>query len=107
PCAARTPTGRSRRPAPRPRALARCVRTMVHSRGGAGPLGRGPCRLPPGVCPGATRPSRGAACLRQGDRGPLWEDRIVPSTEERVIETICENLGVSREQVKRETSFTE
>jgi acyl carrier protein len=31
----------------------------------------------------------------------------VPSTEERVIETVCENLGVSREQVKRETSFTE
>ena len=31
----------------------------------------------------------------------------MPSTEERVIETVCENLGVSREQVKRETSFTE
>jgi acyl carrier protein len=38
---------------------------------------------------------------------PLWEDRIVPSTEERVIETVCENLGVSKEQVTRQTSFTE
>jgi acyl carrier protein len=38
---------------------------------------------------------------------PLWEDRIVPSTEERVIEIVCENLGVNKEQVTRQTSFTE
>lgn len=30
-----------------------------------------------------------------------------PSVEERVIEIICENLGVSREQVTRDTSFQE
>src|SRR3954451_13788657 len=39
--------------------------------------------------------------------GPLWEDRIVPSTEERVIEIVCENLGVNKEQVTRSTSFIE
>ena len=31
----------------------------------------------------------------------------MPSTEERVIECVCENLGVSKEQVTRNTSFTE
>ena len=31
----------------------------------------------------------------------------MPSIEERVIETVCENLGVSKEQVTRQTSFTE
>src|SRR5262249_30164203 len=41
------------------------------------------------------------------DRTPLWEERSVPSTEERVIECVCENLGVSKEQVTRQTSFTE
>lgn len=29
------------------------------------------------------------------------------STEERVIEIVCENLGVNKEQVTRSTSFTE
>jgi acyl carrier protein len=38
---------------------------------------------------------------------PLWEERIVPSTEERVIEIVCENLGVNKEQVTRSTSFIE
>ena len=38
---------------------------------------------------------------------PQWEDRIVPSTEERVIEIVCENLGVNKEQVTRSTSFIE
>jgi acyl carrier protein len=38
---------------------------------------------------------------------PLWEGSIVPSTEERVIEIVCENLGVNKEQVTRSTSFTE
>jgi acyl carrier protein len=32
---------------------------------------------------------------------------IVPSVEERVINIICENLGVNREHVKRETTFVE
>jgi acyl carrier protein len=31
----------------------------------------------------------------------------VPSVEERVIEIVCENLAVSKEQVKRETGFIE
>jgi acyl carrier protein len=31
----------------------------------------------------------------------------VPSTEERVIEIVCENLGVSKEQVSRSTNFIE
>jgi acyl carrier protein len=38
---------------------------------------------------------------------PLREGSIVPSTEERVIEIVCENLGVNKEQVTRSTSFTE
>jgi acyl carrier protein len=36
-----------------------------------------------------------------------WEEFIVPSVEERVIEIVCENLGVSKEQVTRATSFQE
>ena len=31
----------------------------------------------------------------------------MPSVEERVIEIVCENLGVNREQVTRQTSFQE
>ena len=31
----------------------------------------------------------------------------MPSTEERVIEIVCENLGVNKEQVTRSTSFIE
>src|SRR5205809_5262608 len=38
---------------------------------------------------------------------PDWEDRAVPSVEERVIEIVCENLGVNKEQVTRSTSFIE
>jgi acyl carrier protein len=45
---------------------------------------------------------------RRGGLGPRWEDRIVASTvEERVIEIVCENLGVNKEQITRSTSFTE
>jgi acyl carrier protein len=32
---------------------------------------------------------------------------MVTSTEDRVVEIVCENLGVSREQVTRSTSFSE
>jgi len=32
---------------------------------------------------------------------------IVPSVEERVIELVCERLGVNKEQVNRQTSFIE
>ena len=31
----------------------------------------------------------------------------MPSVEERVIEIVCENLGVNKEQVTRETKFLE
>jgi acyl carrier protein len=37
--------------------------------------------------------------------GPLSEGWIVASVEERVIEIVCENLGVSKEQVTRNTRF--
>jgi acyl carrier protein len=47
------------------------------------------------------------AVLRRHGRpsGPLWEDWIVASVEERVIEIVCENLAVNKEQVTRSTSF--
>ncbi len=32
---------------------------------------------------------------------------MVTSVEERVIEIVCENLGVNRDQVTRQTSFQE
>ena len=31
----------------------------------------------------------------------------MPSVEERVVEIVCENLGVNKEQVTRSTSFIE
>jgi acyl carrier protein len=31
----------------------------------------------------------------------------VPSVEERVVEIVCENLGVNKEQVTRNTKFIE
>ena len=34
-------------------------------------------------------------------------ESTVTSVEERVIEIVCENLGVNREQVSRQTSFHE
>jgi len=37
-------------------------------------------------------------------RGPK-EIPNVPSVEERVIDIVCENLGVNKEQVTRQTSF--
>ena len=35
------------------------------------------------------------------------ENQTVASVEERVIDIVCENLGVSKEQVTRKTSFIE
>jgi acyl carrier protein len=53
------------------------------------------------------RARRGPEPLRcRAPRG-RWEDRTVPSVEERVIEIVCENLGVNKEQVNRNTSFIE
>jgi acyl carrier protein len=43
-----------------------------------------------------------------GRPGPPWgRSFIVASIEERVIEIVCENLGVNKEQVNRNTSFIE
>jgi acyl carrier protein len=36
-----------------------------------------------------------------------WEESIVASIEERVIQIVCDNLGVNKEQVTRNTSFQE
>jgi acyl carrier protein len=48
---------------------------------------------------------------RRRSRTPFWrplrEDRIVASVEERVVDIVCENLGVNKEQVTRSTSFIE
>jgi acyl carrier protein len=59
----------------------------------------------PGDCgPFRSRPARPR---------PAWEERVVDEqtktkkVEERVIEIVCENLGVSKEQVTRNTSFIE
>ena len=41
------------------------------------------------------------------DLASLEEGPIVASVEERVIEIVCENLGVNKEQVTRSTSFIE
>jgi acyl carrier protein len=46
----------------------------------------------------------------QSPRGkPHWEELIVDKEkiQERVIQIVCDNLGVNKEQVTRSTSFTE
>jgi acyl carrier protein len=45
--------------------------------------------------------------LTVGRTGPLWEERYVATTEERVVDIVCENLGVNKDQVTRSTSFIE
>lgn len=35
------------------------------------------------------------------------EETIVASVEERVVDIVCENLGVSKDSVTRQTSFIE
>src|SRR5438270_5848776 len=45
--------------------------------------------------------------MKQDTARKPGEDRPVPSVEERVIEIVCENLGVNKEQVTRQTSFQE
>jgi acyl carrier protein len=52
-------------------------------------------------------PGRPRGRRRQGGLVPIGEERTVPSVEERVIEIVCENLGVNKEQVTRSTSFIE
>src|SRR3954465_8310845 len=43
----------------------------------------------------------------RGEPKSLWEVRTGASVEERVIDIVCENLGVNKEQVTRQTSFQE
>jgi acyl carrier protein len=38
---------------------------------------------------------------------PFWEEPTVATTEERIIQIVCDNLGVNKEQVTRNTSFQE
>ena len=38
---------------------------------------------------------------------PLWEEPTVATTEERIVQIVCDNLGVNKEQVNRTTSFQE
>jgi acyl carrier protein len=47
------------------------------------------------------------AGFKRGSLTSPSEEFIVPSVEERVIEIVCENLGVNKEQVTRKTSFIE
>jgi acyl carrier protein len=49
----------------------------------------------------------GAIRARRSVRGRLGRIQNVPSVEERVIDIVCENLGVNKEQVTRNTSFIE
>jgi len=48
-----------------------------------------------------------ACVLVRGVSEPLWEEPIVATTEERIIQIVCDNLGVNKEQVTRNTSFQE
>ena len=57
--------------------------------------------------PGRRRPPHYPGATTLGSAKAALEGPIVPSTEERVIEIVCENLGVNKEQVTRSTSFTE
>lgn len=38
---------------------------------------------------------------------PFGEEAIVATTEERIVQIVCDNLGVNKEQVTRNTSFQE
>jgi acyl carrier protein len=50
---------------------------------------------------------RGRARRPVGRSKSVWEVCTVASVEERVIDIVCENLGVNKEQVTRQTSFQE
>jgi acyl carrier protein len=60
---------------------------------------------------GPNDPRRPGACPRGADRrgpaGSLWRNPTVPSVEERVIDIVCDNLGVDKKTVTRNTSFIE
>jgi acyl carrier protein len=48
-------------------------------------------------------PSASAAVMKEGQAAPSGSS----SVDERVIGIVCENLGVNKEQVTRQTSFIE
>jgi acyl carrier protein len=50
---------------------------------------------------------REGLCSARGISEPFWEEPIVATTEERIVQIVCDNLGVSKEQVTRNTSFQE
>jgi acyl carrier protein len=52
---------------------------------------------------GPVRPAQ----LPSRPRTAALEDRHVPSVKDRVIEIVCENLGVNKDQVTEKTSFIE
>jgi acyl carrier protein len=50
----------------------------------------------------------GGLSLALNRKSSLWEvPTVASSVEERVIDIVCENLGVNKEQVTRQTSFQE
>jgi acyl carrier protein len=54
-----------------------------------------------------TAPGRSPGAHAFAARRAAQEDRHVPSVKDRVIEIVCENLGVNKEQVTEKTSFIE
>src|SRR5207249_10966345 len=59
-------------------------------------------------CPSARpRPGGVPAAPPPRPAGPNWRIATVPSVKDRVIEIVCENLGVNKEQVTEKTSFIE
>src|SRR3954471_2335025 len=53
------------------------------------------------------RGAGGPCCCPRARSLPSREVPTVASVEERVIDIVCENLGVNKEQVTRQTSFQE
>src|SRR5712671_2207622 len=51
------------------------------------------------------RNRNGCGNFHWGACGPLNQEGAVTTIEERVIQIVCDNLGVNREQVTRKTSF--
>ena len=52
-------------------------------------------------------PGRSPGAYAFAARSAALEDCQVPSVKDRVIEIVCENLGVNKEQVTEKTSFIE
>jgi acyl carrier protein len=60
------------------------------------------------LCRGSAAASRpGQWKTNAGSSEPLSEEPPVATTEERIIQIVCDNLGVNKEQVTRNTSFQE